>query len=56
MKGAESVICKKFRRIFKNARYKIFLANEFRTSKLCNCCSNVLEYFLELGAKYVEYS
>jgi len=25
-------ICKKFRRIFKNAGYKVFLINEFRTS------------------------
>ena len=32
MKGKEPVICKKFRRIFKNAGYKTFLVNEFRTS------------------------
>jgi len=38
MKGKEPVICKKFRRIFRNAGYKTFLVNEFRTSKLCNCC------------------
>ena len=47
MKGLEPVICKKFRRIFKNAGYKTFLVNEFRTSKLCNCCHNELEHFLE---------
>ena len=47
MKGIESVICKKFRRIFKNTGYKTFLVNEFRTSKLCNCCNNELEHFLE---------
>ena len=45
MKGVEPVICKKFRRIFKNAKYKTFLINEFRTSKLCNCCNGELEYF-----------
>ena len=47
MKGLEPVICKKFRRIFKNAGYKTFLVNEFRTSKLCNCCNEELENFLE---------
>jgi len=47
MKGKEPTICKKFRRIFKNAGYKTFLVNEFRTSKLCNCCHNELEMFLE---------
>ena len=47
MKGKEPVILKKFRRIFKNAGYKTYLVNEFRTSKLCNCCHNELEKFLE---------
>ena len=47
MKGIEPVISKKFRRIFKNAGYKTYLVNEFRTSKLCNCCNEELEYFLE---------
>jgi len=47
MKGKEPIICKKFRRIFKNAGYQTFLINEFRTSKLCNCCHNELEMFLE---------
>ena len=51
MKGVEPVICKKFRRIFKNAGYKTFLINEFRTSKLCNCCNNELEMFLERPSK-----
>ena len=47
MKGKEPVICKKFRIIFRNAGYKTFLVNEFRTSKLCNCCNGELEHFLE---------
>jgi hypothetical protein len=46
MKGLEPTICKKFRRIFKNAGYKVFLINEFRTSKLCNCCHKELDKFL----------
>lgn len=51
MKGVEPVICKKFRKIFKNAGYKTFLVNEFRTSKLCNCCNNILEHFLERDSR-----
>jgi hypothetical protein len=47
MKGKEPVICNKFRKIFRNAGYKTFLVNEFRTSKLCNCCNGKLEHFLE---------
>ena len=46
MKGLEPTICKKFRKIFKNAGYKVFLINEFRTSKLCNCCHQELDKFL----------
>lgn len=46
MKGLEPAICKKFRKIFKNAGYKVFLINEFRTSKLCNCCHQELDKFL----------
>jgi hypothetical protein len=46
MKGVESIICKKIRRIFKNAGYKVYLINEFRTLKLCNCCHQELDKFL----------
>lgn len=46
MRGLEPSISKKFRRIFKNAGYKVFLINEFRTSKLCNCCHQELDKFL----------
>jgi hypothetical protein len=46
MKGLEPVICKKFRRLFRNAGYKTYLINEFRTSKLCNCCHKEIEPFL----------
>jgi len=47
MKGKEPAICKRFRKIFKNAGYKTYLINEFRTSKLCNECNSELEMFLE---------
>ena len=55
IKGLEPVICKKFRRIFKNAGYKTFLVNEFRTSKLCNGCHNDLEHFLERPSQKPKY-
>ena len=51
MKGKEPTICKKFRRIFRNAGYKTYLVNEFRTSKLCNFCNGELELFLEKPSK-----
>jgi hypothetical protein len=47
MKGLEPVICKRFRRLFKNAGYLVYLVNEFRTSKLCNHCHEEIEPFLE---------
>ena len=43
MKVKEPTICKKFRRIFRNAGYKTYLINEFRTSKLCNYCNEEIE-------------
>jgi hypothetical protein len=46
MRGLEPVICKKFRRLFKNAGYETYLINEFRTSKLCNECNEELDKFL----------
>ena len=51
MKGVEPTICKKFRRIFRNAGFETYLINEFRTSKLCNCCHNELETFLYRESK-----
>ena len=50
-KGLEPTINKKFRRIFRNAGYEKYLINEFRTSKLCNCCHNELEKFMERPSK-----
>lgn len=47
MKGLEPVICKKFRRIFRNAGYETYLVNEFRTSITCSCCNGELESFLK---------
>ena len=42
----EPTICKKFRRIFKNAGFRTYLVNEFRTSKLCNCCNCEISPFM----------
>lgn len=44
--GCEPTICKKIRRIFKNAGYKVYLINKYCTSKLCNHCNCELEKFL----------
>ena len=46
MKGVEPIICKKIKRIFKNAGYESYLINEYCTSKLCNCCHQELDKFL----------
>jgi len=45
-KGKEPTILKKFRRIFKNAKYNTYLINEFRTSKICSCYNGELEKFM----------
>lgn len=46
MKGVEPIICKRIRRIFKNASYESYLINEYCTSKFCNCCHKELDKFL----------
>ena len=46
MKGVEPIICKRIRRIFKNAGYETYLINEYCTSKLCNYCHEELDKFL----------
>ena len=46
MKGIEPIICKRIRRIFKNAGYETYLINEYCTSKLCNHCHQELDKFL----------
>lgn len=46
MSGLEPTICKKFRKIFKNAGFRTYLVNEFRTSKLCNCCHHEIKPFM----------
>ena len=46
MKGKEPVITKKLRRILRR-RFRVYLINEFRTSKLCHKCNGEVENFLE---------
>ena len=53
MKGVEPVICRKFRKIFKNAGYETYLINEYCTSKLCNHCHQELDKFLIRDRKSV---
>jgi len=51
MRGKEPTICKKFRRLFKNKGYEIYLVNEFRTSITCNECLEELEKFKKNPSK-----
>ena len=50
-KGKEPVINRRIRKIFRNNGYKVFMINEFRTSKLCNVCENVCSTFLKRESK-----
>jgi hypothetical protein len=47
MKNVEPAICKRFRKIFKDAGYDTYLINEYKTSKVCNECNGILEKYLE---------
>jgi hypothetical protein len=52
MKGKEPAICKRFRRIFKNNGYKVYLINEYKTSITCNGCKeDNLEPFIKRISK-----
>jgi len=42
---------KRFRRLFKNESYETYLVNEFRTSKISNCCGTELEKFMYRPSK-----
>ena len=46
MAGLEPTICKRFRKLFTDADFCVYLVNEFKTSKLCNCCHHELAPFL----------
>ena len=49
-KNNEPTICKRTKKILKRAGYKIYLIDEYCTSKYCNKCEKVLEnYFDEEG-------
>jgi len=47
MKGKEPIINRRIRKIFRNNSYKVYLINEFRTSKLCNICESCCSPFLK---------
>jgi len=46
MRGKEPCICKKFRKIFRDNNYELYMIDEFNTSKLCNKCCSECENFL----------
>jgi transposase len=45
-KGKEPTICRRIRKILRQNDYKVYLINEFRTSKLCYHCEEECENFL----------
>jgi len=47
MKGKEPIINRRIRKIFRNNNYKVYMINEFRTSKLCNVCESNCSPFLK---------
>ena len=47
MKGKEPIINRRIRKIFRNNGYKVYMINEFRTSKLCNECESCCKPFLK---------
>jgi len=47
MKGKEPIINRRIRKIFRNNGYKVYMINEFRTSKLCNVCECCCSPFLK---------
>lgn len=51
IKGLEATISKGIIEIFKKNHYKIYVIDEFRTSKLCNGCENELSKFLNVKSK-----
>ena len=51
LKGTESSITKKTRKIFKRHGYEVYLINEYNTSKLCCCCGNTTENFIKRSKK-----
>jgi hypothetical protein len=51
MKGKESIISKKLKKIFTLNKYKIYLIDEYRTSKLCHNCSCECENFIYRESK-----
>jgi len=56
MKGLEPSICKSFRKLFKDAEYETYLVNEYKTSKISNCCHTELEKFMIRPSKKPKYN
>ena len=48
MKGNEPIINRKIKKIFRNNGYKIYMINEFRSSKICNACESCCSPFLKI--------
>ena len=46
MKGKEPCVNKRLRHLLRLAKYKVYLINEYYTSKLCNKCQSNVENFM----------
>ena len=51
LKGKEPFITKKLKKLLRLAKYRLYLINEFRTSKLCHKCHSEVENFLIRNSK-----
>jgi hypothetical protein len=51
MKGKEPLISKRIRRCLREAKYDVYLIDEFRTSKLCNKCEHEVCGFKRIISK-----
>ena len=47
MKGKEPIMTKRLRNKLREQNYKVYLINEFRTSKLCSNCFSETEKFIK---------
>ena len=51
MKGKEPYVNKRLRHLLRLAKYKVYLINEYYTSKLCNKCQSNVENFMVQKSK-----
>lgn len=55
IKGKESIVSKKLRKVLREVGYKVYLINEYNTSALCNICEHRTEECLTRISKKPKY-